>query len=84
MHPASSNRRQVCAPMGHSSNSRKSLSAYGPLRVPLSVATMMAEIINRQQGAGLMGPFQAVGCANALDAMARYVRGRTCSRTARA
>jgi len=33
------------------------------MRVPLPAATMMAEIINRQQGAGLAPRFQAVGCA---------------------
>jgi hypothetical protein len=32
----------------------------------------MAEIINRQQGAGLMRPFQAVGSEHALDAMASF------------
>src|ERR1039458_9735520 len=35
--------------------------------VLLPAATMMAEIINQQQGAGLMRPFQAVGCSDALN-----------------
>ena len=63
MHPASSNRRQVCATMGHPSNSTKSLSTWGPMRVPLPAATMMAEIINRPEGAGLARGFQAARCA---------------------
>ena len=41
----SSNVRQVCATTGEPFNSRNSLSRFGPIRMPLPAATMMAETI---------------------------------------
>src|ERR1039458_6364339 len=72
-HPASSNRRQVCATIGQPPSSRKSLSILGPIRVPLPAATIMAETIKRREVAVLDWEFQARRglCRGLLPLLAR-------------
>ena len=79
MQSARSKRSHVCATSGRPATSRKSLSTFGPMRVPRPAATMMAAFMREDCGARVGGFERKLSKSSHSESFPPLVKARWCS-----